>query len=59
MPGCSLPPQPVLDDYIDHLRLESRVGGYEAAERESSALERTYDTAAYTAAAALGSPEIS
>lgn len=29
--GSSLPPQPVIDAQIDHLRLESEIGGYEAA----------------------------
>ena len=37
--GASLSPQPVLDAVIDHLRLEARIGGYEAA---SEAADRVY-----------------
>jgi selenocysteine lyase/cysteine desulfurase len=35
--GASLAPQPVLDAVIGHLQLESRVGPYEAAERQTEA----------------------
>ena len=38
--GAALPSLAVLDTVIDHLRLESRLGGYEAAE---AAAERTAD----------------
>ena len=31
--GASLPPEPVHRAVLDHLRLECRVGGYEAADR--------------------------
>jgi len=44
--GSSLPPQPVLDATIDYLRLEARIGGYEAAEQASEALRHTHDSAA-------------
>lgn len=44
--GSSLPPQPVLDATLNHLRLEARIGGYEAAERAREALEHTYDAVA-------------
>jgi selenocysteine lyase/cysteine desulfurase len=36
--GASLPPQPVLDAVIDHLELEARIGGYEAAEQRADAV---------------------
>jgi selenocysteine lyase/cysteine desulfurase len=44
--GSSLPPQPVLDAVIGHLRLEAEIGGYEAAARNAAKLERTYDAVA-------------
>jgi selenocysteine lyase/cysteine desulfurase len=44
--GAALMPEPVLDAVIAHLRLEARVGGYEAAERAHEAIERVYDAAA-------------
>jgi selenocysteine lyase/cysteine desulfurase len=44
--GASLMPEPVLEKMLEHLRLESRIGGYEAADREAPALERVYDAAA-------------
>jgi len=40
--GASLLPQPVLDAMVDHLGLEARIGGYEAAEVAAPQLERTY-----------------
>ena len=46
--GAALMPEPVLNAVISHLRLESDIGGYEAAERAEEALGR-----AYVAAAAL------
>jgi cysteine desulfurase / selenocysteine lyase len=46
--GAALPPAPVTEAVIEHLRLEAAVGGYEAAD---SAAEKV--TAAYTAIARL------
>ncbi|HEY5014468.1 MAG TPA: aminotransferase class V-fold PLP-dependent enzyme [Acidimicrobiia bacterium] len=36
--GASLTPQPVLETVIDHLRLEARIGAYEAAEQTVDAI---------------------
>jgi cysteine desulfurase/selenocysteine lyase len=44
--GASLMPEPVLDATVSHLRLEARIGGYEAAERSHEAIERVYDASA-------------
>jgi len=44
--GSSLMPQSVLDAQIDHLRLEARIGGYEAAAVAADRVERVYDAAA-------------
>ena len=44
--GASLMPRPVLETVLDHLRLESSIGAYEAAEHEEPALERVYDSVA-------------
>ncbi|MGH3326809.1 MAG: aminotransferase class V-fold PLP-dependent enzyme, partial [Streptomycetales bacterium] len=44
--GAALPPQPVLDAVIDHLRLEAEIGGYEAAARQDDVVEHTYDALA-------------
>jgi selenocysteine lyase/cysteine desulfurase len=44
--GASLIPEPVLDATVSHLRLEARVGGYEAAGRSREAIERVYDATA-------------
>jgi selenocysteine lyase/cysteine desulfurase len=44
--GSSLPPQPVLDAVIGHLRLEAEIGGYEAADQARPALARVYDALA-------------
>lgn len=44
--GAALMPEPVLEATVDHLRLEARIGGYEAAARSRDALERVYDAAA-------------
>ncbi len=51
--GSSLPPTPVLDTVIDHLRREAEVGGYRAA------AERAGDLAAVKAAigALIGAPD--
>jgi selenocysteine lyase/cysteine desulfurase len=44
--GSSLPPTPVVDAVVDHLRRESEIGGYEAAAERSDRLEHTYDSLA-------------
>jgi cysteine desulfurase/selenocysteine lyase len=44
--GASLMPGPVLDATVSHLRLEARIGGYEAAARSHEAIERVYDATA-------------
>lgn len=44
--GASLPPQPVLDAVLDHLRLEASIGGYEAAAARSERAEHVYDAVA-------------
>ena len=46
--GSSLPPAPVLEAQLEHLRLEAAIGGYEAADRAAPHIDR-----AYTAVAAL------
>ena len=40
--GAALPPQPVLDAVLGHLRLEAEIGGYEAADRAAAELEGVY-----------------
>lgn len=44
--GSALPPKPVVDAVIDHLRLEAAIGGYEAYDRRREAIERPYDALA-------------
>ena len=44
--GAALMPDPVLEATVGHLRLEARIGGYEAAAHARQALERFYDSAA-------------
>lgn len=44
--GAALMPKPVLDSVIDHLRLESEIGGYEAADVAAEKVDRIYDAAA-------------
>ncbi|HUI17950.1 MAG TPA: aminotransferase class V-fold PLP-dependent enzyme [Alphaproteobacteria bacterium] len=44
--GAALMPRPVIKALVDHIELESRIGGYEAAEREYQRVERTYDSLA-------------
>jgi len=39
-------PQPVLDAMVDHLRLEARIGGYEAHARQHRQLDLVYDQVA-------------
>jgi selenocysteine lyase/cysteine desulfurase len=44
--GASLMTQPVLDAVVGHLRLESEIGGYEAAAQAADAIDHTYDAVA-------------
>jgi selenocysteine lyase/cysteine desulfurase len=44
--GSSLPPQPVTDAVIDHVRLEAQIGGYLAEDEHRAALDDTYDACA-------------
>lgn len=44
--GMALTPAPVLDAVKEHLDLEGRIGGYEAADRADPAVERVYDAVA-------------
>ena len=44
--GAALMPQPVLDAVIDHLQLEARIGGYEAADQARAAINHVYDAVA-------------
>jgi selenocysteine lyase/cysteine desulfurase len=44
--GAALMPRPVLEAVRGHLELESRIGGYEAADRERERWERAYDAIA-------------
>jgi cysteine desulfurase/selenocysteine lyase len=44
--GASLMPDPVLRAVIDHLELEARIGGYEAAALREAAWQHTYDAIA-------------
>ena len=44
--GASLMPAPVLDAVLDHLKMEARMGGYEAADTAAADLARTYELVA-------------
>ncbi|WP_213012990.1 FAD-dependent oxidoreductase [Paractinoplanes toevensis] len=44
--GAALPSETVLGTVIEHLRLEARIGGYEAAEAARERSERVYELAA-------------
>ncbi|SFB56671.1 Selenocysteine lyase/Cysteine desulfurase [Amycolatopsis marina] len=44
--GASLMPAPVLDSTVAHLRLEARIGGYEAAAAAEGKIEAVYGSAA-------------
>jgi cysteine desulfurase / selenocysteine lyase len=44
--GCALPADPVFRAVIDHLELERRIGGYEAAEHAAEQIRGTYDALA-------------
>ncbi len=53
--GSSLPPTPVLDAMIGHLRRESEIGGYLAAAERAEELDGTRDSIARLIGAAAGS----
>jgi cysteine desulfurase/selenocysteine lyase len=44
--GASLMPRSVIESVIDHLKLEARIGGYEAAEAARDRIEGVYASAA-------------
>lgn len=44
--GAALPPVPVTDAMVEHLRLEAELGGYEAAAAAADRVEHTYDAVA-------------
>ena len=44
--GAALMPEVVINALTDHIRLESEIGGYEAAEKKREQTERLYDAAA-------------
>ncbi len=44
--GASLMPRPVVDAVVEHLELEARIGGYEAADAERERIEAVYASAA-------------
>lgn len=44
--GAALPPAPVTDAVIGHVRLEERIGGYEAAAAAAERIDHTYDAVA-------------
>ncbi|CAL9343574.1 aminotransferase class V-fold PLP-dependent enzyme [Streptomyces sp. enrichment culture] len=44
--GAALAPAPVLEAVIDHLRLEARLGGYEAAMARAAELDAVYESIA-------------
>ncbi len=44
--GAALPPAPVLDAVVEHLRREAEIGGYEAADERGDRVEHTYDALA-------------
>ena len=45
--GAALMPRPVIDATIGHLELESRIGGYEAADAAADRVEAVYDNVAH------------
>lgn len=44
--GAALPPQPVLEAQVHHLRREAEIGGYEAEDEAKGALQNTYTSIA-------------
>jgi selenocysteine lyase/cysteine desulfurase len=50
--GASLPPTPVLDAYVRHLRREAEIGGYEAQEEAQGRIDAVYASVARLVGAA-------
>jgi selenocysteine lyase/cysteine desulfurase len=50
--GASLPPTPVLDAYVRHLRREAEIGGYEAQEEAQERIDAVYASVARLVGAA-------
>jgi selenocysteine lyase/cysteine desulfurase len=50
--GASLPPTPVLDAYVLHLRREAEIGGYEAQEEAQGRIDAVYASVARLVGAA-------
>ncbi|HXU90848.1 MAG TPA: aminotransferase class V-fold PLP-dependent enzyme [Methylomirabilota bacterium] len=50
--GASLPPRPVLDAHLAHLRREAEIGGYEAQEEAQSRVDAVYASVAQLIGAA-------
>lgn len=44
--GAALMPQVVVDAMVEHLQLEARIGGYEAAAQQAGPLDAVYDSVA-------------
>jgi len=44
--GASLMPQPVIDAVVDHIHLEAKIGGYEAADQAAERVAAVYDSIA-------------
>ena len=44
--GAALMPRSVVESLLGHIRLEAEIGGYEAADREETCVERAYDALA-------------
>jgi cysteine desulfurase/selenocysteine lyase len=44
--GASLPPKPVLETYLAHVRREAEIGGYEAQEEAQSRIDAVYASVA-------------
>src|SRR6266516_2770545 len=42
--GASLMPQPVVDTVVEHLELEARIGGYEAADAKRERIEAVFSS---------------
>ena len=54
--GASLPPTPVLETHLAHLRREAEIGGYEAQEEAQARVEGVYASVARTTTGARTVP---